>query len=103
MICTMCGDTAEEMSYDEAWKNRALDLWYDKAQNVCVGCAEERTQRWADEDNANADLPEEQRICHTCHKSGQDDEGTYPSFYVQPWYQHAGCVDWDDVNKYGDD
>jgi hypothetical protein len=102
MICTMCGETSEEMSFAEAWVNRALDLWNDETQNVCVGCAEKRKQQWADEDEANAHRPEEERVCFECHETGMDKHGYYPSLFDLR-YKHAVCTDWDDVNKYGND
>jgi hypothetical protein len=68
---------------------------------TCYDCANAIRDKHKAEDEANAHLSEEQRICHSCHKTGKDTQGTYPSFYVQPWYQHADCVDWDDVRKYG--
>lgn len=49
----------------------------------------------------NSDKPDEYRVCDTCHKTGKDDTNTYPSPYVQGYIQHAGCVDWDDIRKYG--
>lgn len=72
-----------------------------KEGKVCYPCATAVRDKHRAEDEANANLPEEERICHSCHKSGKDSKGHYPSFFVQPWYQHSTCVDWDDVRKYG--
>lgn len=46
-------------------------------------------------------LPDEEKVCETCGKTGKDSTGHYPGLYQAPKIQHPEHIDWDDVRKYG--
>ena len=46
-------------------------------------------------------LPDEEKVCEVCGKTGKDSTGNYAGEYIQNTIQHPEHIDWDDVRKYG--